>query len=125
MANLKVVKDIIESNPGLQDLNTNNIIKNAAGDIINENINNNNRNNNIGLSIENNCNKFLAKIKGFKEIQNNPEIVKIFNALQNQVKNIKFMNLKKLIFQILNQEQKYLIYHMKKYLKIILMKMMT
>ena len=97
MANLKVVKDIIESNPGLQDLNTNNIIKNAAGDNINENINNNNNgnssnNNNVGLAIENNCNKFLAKIKGFKEIQNNPELFKLFNGLQNQVKNIKLIS---------------------------------
>ena len=94
MANLKVVQDIIESNPGLQDLNTNNIIKNAAGDNINENINNNNNgnNNNVGLAIENNCNKFLAKIKGFKEIQNNPELFKLFNGLQNQVKNIKLIS---------------------------------
>ena len=94
MANLKVVQDIIESNPGLQDLNTNNIIKNAAGDNINENINNNNNgnNNNVGLAIENNCNKFLAKIKGLKEIQNNPELFKLFNGLQNQVKNIKLIS---------------------------------
>ena len=97
MANLKVVQDIIESNPGLQDLNTNNINKNAAGDNINENINNNNNgnnsnNNNVGQAIENNCNKFLAKIKGFKEIQNNPELFKLFNGLQNQVKNIKLIS---------------------------------
>ena len=92
MANLKIVKEIIECNPGLNGLNANSIIKNAAGDIINENSNNNNRNNNIGLSIENNCNKFLAKIKGFKEIQNNPELFKLFNGLQNQVKNIKLIS---------------------------------
>ena len=91
MANLKIVKEIIECNPGLNGLNANSIIKNAAGDIINENSNNNNRNNNIGLSIENNCNKFLAKIKGFKEIQNNPELFKLFRGLENQVKNIKFI----------------------------------
>ena len=90
MANLKIVKEIIESNPGLNGLNANSIIKNAAGDIINENINNN-RNNNIGLSIENNCNKFLAKIKGFKEIQNNPDLFKLLKGLENQVKNIKFI----------------------------------
>ena len=93
MANLKVVKEIIESNPGLQELNSNSKIKNAAGDNINENANN--RNNNIGLLIENNCNKYLTKIKGFKEIQNNPELSKLFNGLQNQVKNIRFINIKR------------------------------
>ena len=40
---------------------------------------------------QNNCNKFLAKIKGFKEIQNNPELFKLFRGLENQVKNIKLI----------------------------------
>ena len=94
LANLQVVKEIIESNPGLKDLNTNNIMKNAAGENINENRNNNNNpdNNNIGIGVENNCNKFLAKIKGFKEIQNNPELLKLINGLQNQVKVIKLIS---------------------------------
>ena len=87
MANLQVVKEIIESNPVIKDLNKINTIKNAAG----ENINPENGNN-VGNSIENNCNKFLAKIKGFKEIQNNPELFKLFNGLQNQIKNIKLIN---------------------------------
>ena len=88
MANLKVVKDIIESNPGIKDLNSNNIMKNAAGDNLNENSNNNNKNIfNFDSSIEDNCNKILEKIKGFKEIQNNPELFKLFSALKNQVKN--------------------------------------
>ena len=82
MANLKIVKDIIENNPGLKDLNSNTIIKNAAG----ENIISGNSNN---INVQNNCNKFLARIKGFKEIQGNPELVKLFNGLQNQIKNIK------------------------------------
>ena len=82
MANLKIVKDIIENNPGLKDLNANTIIKNAAG----ENIVSGNSNN---INVQNNCNKFLARIKGFKEIQSNPELVKLFNGLQNQIKNIK------------------------------------
>ena len=82
MANLKIVKDIIENNPGLKDLNANTIIKNAAG----ENIISGNSNN---INVQNNCNKFLARIKGFKEIQGNPELVKLFNGLQNQIKNIK------------------------------------
>ena len=94
LANLQVVKEIIESNPGLKDLNTNNIMKNAAGENMNENRNNNNNpdNNNIGIGVENNCNKFLAKIKGFKEIQNNPELLKLINGLQNQVKVIKLIS---------------------------------
>ena len=82
MANLKIVKDIIENNPGLKDLNANTIIKNATG----ENIISGNSNN---INFQNNCNKFLARIKGFKEIQGNPELVKLFNGLQNQIKNIK------------------------------------
>ena len=94
LANLQVVKEIIESNPGLKDLNTNNIMKNAAGENMNENRNYNNNpdNNNIGIGVENNCNKFLAKIKGFKEIQNNPELLKLINGLQNQVKVIKLIS---------------------------------
>ena len=82
MANLKILNDIIENNPGLKDLNANTIIKNAAG----ENIISGNSNN---INAQNNCNKFLARIKGFKEIQGNPELVKLFNGLQNQIKNIK------------------------------------
>ena len=89
MANLSVVKEIIENNPDIKDLNSYNINKNPAG----ENINpaNNRNDNDIGNSIENNCNKFLAKIKGFKEIQNNPELPKLFNGLQKQIKKIKLI----------------------------------
>ena len=92
MANLQVVKEIIESNPGMGDLNSNNIMKNAAGDNMNVKGNNNSGNNSVGSAIENNCNKFLSKIKGFKEIQNNPELFKLLNGLQNQVKNIKLIS---------------------------------
>ena len=92
MANLQVVKEIIESNPGMGDLNSNNIMKNAAGDNMNGKGNNNSGNNSVGSAIENNCNKFLSKIKGFKEIQNNPELLKLINGLQNQVKVIKLIS---------------------------------
>ena len=34
----------------------------------------------------------MSKIKGFKEIQNNPELFKLLNGLQNQVKNIKLIS---------------------------------
>ena len=84
MANLQVLKEIIENNPGLADLSGNAPGKNAAGDNISQN-----SNNNANLAIQGNCNKFLAKIKGFKEIQNNPELAKLINGLQNQIKNIK------------------------------------
>ena len=84
MANLKVVKEILENNPGIKDLNSLNGSKNAAGD--NNNTGNNNISNNSSLNI---CNKFLTKMKGFKEIQNNPELFKLFNGLQNNMKNIK------------------------------------
>ena len=81
MANLQVMKEIIESHPGLKDLSSNSV--SPAGEI------NINGNNNINNTIQSNCNKLINKIKGYKEIQNNPELVKIFNILQNQVKNIK------------------------------------
>ena len=81
MANLKVVKEILENNPNIKDLTSNSSIKNAAG----ENIISNNGVNNI----QNNCNKFISKIKNFREIQTNPELLKLFNGLQNQIKIIK------------------------------------
>ena len=81
MANLQVMKEIIESHPGLKDLSSNSV--SPAGEI------NINGNNNINSTIQSNCNKLINKIKGYKEIQDNPELVKIFNILQNQVKNIK------------------------------------
>ena len=85
MANLKVLKEIIESNNGLKDLTANNVSKNAAGEyIISVNTNNNGN-----AQVQNNCNKYLSKIRGFKEIQNNTELLKLFNGLQNQIKNIK------------------------------------
>ena len=90
MANLQVMKDIIDSNPGFKILSAKNINKNPAGEIINPEDGNNDGN--INNKIKNNCNKFLAKIKGFKEIQNNPELLKLFNGLHNQVKNIQIVN---------------------------------
>ena len=82
MANLKILKEIIENNPGLRDINANNVIKNAAG----ENVVSGNSNNS---SVQNNCIKFLSKMKSFKEIQSNPELFKLFNNLQNQIKAMK------------------------------------
>ena len=80
MANLQAMKEIIENHPGLKDLNYKSI---PQGEIKIEG------NNNINSNIQSNINKLINKIKGYKEIQNNQELVKIFNALQNQVKYIK------------------------------------
>ena len=81
MANLQVMKEIIESHPGLKDLSSNSVSPAVEINI--------NGNNDINSTIQSNCNKLINKIKSYKEIQNNPELVKIFNILQNQVKNIK------------------------------------
>ena len=80
MANLQAMKEIIEIHPGLKDLNYKSI---PQGEIKLEG------NNNINSNIQSNINKLINKIKGYKEIQNNQELVKIFNTLQNQVKYIK------------------------------------
>ena len=80
MANLQAMKEIIEIHPGLKDLNYKSI---PQGEIKIEG------NNNINSNIQSNINKLINKIKGYKEIQNNQELIKIFNALQNQVKYIK------------------------------------
>ena len=80
MANLQAMKEIIEIHPGLKDLNYKSI---PQDEIKIEG------NNNINSNIQSNINKLINKIKGYKEIQNNQELVKIFNALQNQVKYIK------------------------------------
>ena len=80
MANLQAMKEIIEIHPGLKDLNYKSI---PQGEIKLEG------NNNINSNIQSNINKLINKIKGYKEIQNNQELIKIFNALQNQVKYIK------------------------------------
>ena len=82
MANLQVMKEVVENIPGLKDISPVNVSKNAAGEIVipgKADANN---------AIQNNCNKLITKIKGFKEIQNNPELLKVFGVLQNQIKNI-------------------------------------
>jgi len=83
MANLEVMKEIIDSYPGLKDLSSTSIGKNVSFDIVSG------ATNNINSNVQNNCNKLINKIKGTKEIQNNPELMKVFNALQNQIKNIR------------------------------------
>ena len=83
MANLEVMKEIIDSYPGLKDLSSTSIGKNAAFEIVSGAANN------INSNVQNNCNKLINKIKGSKDIQNNPELMKVFNALQNQIKNIR------------------------------------
>ena len=83
MANLQVMKEVVESIPGLKDITPVNVSTNAAGEIIIPGKADGNN------AVQNNCNKLITKIKGFKEIQNNPELLKVFGVLQNQIKNIK------------------------------------
>ena len=83
MANLQVMKEVVESIPGLKDITPVNVSTNAAGEIVIPGKADGNN------AIQNNCNKLITKIKGFKEIQNNPELLKVFGVLQNQIKNIK------------------------------------
>jgi len=82
IANLKVMKDLIESSPSIKDydgkINSNDSNKNGE---------NNNENNNNGI-IKGDFNKYLNKIKEFKEVQENPNLLKLIFGLQSQVKKI-------------------------------------
>ena len=82
IANLKVMKDLIESSPSIKDydgkINSNDSNKNGE---------NNNENNNNGI-IKGDFNKYLNKIKEFKEVQENPNLLKLIFGLQSQLKKI-------------------------------------
>ena len=82
IANLKVMKDLIESSPSIKDydgkINSNDSNKNGE---------NNNENYNNGI-IKGDFNKYLNKIKEFKEVQENPNLLKLIFGLQSQVKKI-------------------------------------
>ena len=66
IANLKFIKDELES----KDLNNNS---------------NNNKNNSI---VHGNCIKYISKIKEFKEIQDNPNLMKLVHGLHVQMQKI-------------------------------------
>jgi len=74
IANLKYFKEIINS----KDFNNNNSKNNSTT---------NSENNNNG-AIQGNCTKFLNKIKEFKEVQDNPNLMKLVYGLQSQMKKI-------------------------------------
>ena len=82
IANLKVMKDLIESSPSIKDydgkINSNDSNKNGE---------NNNENYNSDI-IKGDFNKYLNKIKEFKEVQENPNLLKLIFGLQSQVKKI-------------------------------------
>ena len=82
IANLKAMKDLVDSSPSIKDFSGNNQDNNSKK--MNGESNKSNNENNI----PGNFNKYLNKIKEFKEIQDNPNLLKIINALQNQVKKI-------------------------------------
>ena len=82
IANLKAMKDLVDSSPSIKDFSGNNQDNNSKK--MNGESNKSNNENNI----PGNFNKYLNKIKEFKEIQDNPNLLKIINTLQNQVKKI-------------------------------------
>ena len=82
IANLKLMKDLVDSSPNIKDFHGNNQNNNK-----NMNGENNNKENNDN-NIQENLNKYLNKIKEFKEVQDNPNLIKLIYGLQNQVKKV-------------------------------------
>ena len=76
-ANMKVIKDLIDQSPVIKDYN-------GDSNIIGDNSTNNSEIN----TIQDNCNKYINKIKEFKEIQDNQNLLKLIYGLQAQVKNL-------------------------------------
>jgi kinesin family protein 5 len=72
IANLKYIKDQIES----KDFNNNKNNNGKGG---------NNENNTI---VQGNCIKYISKIKEFKEIQDNPNLMKLIHGLHSQMKKM-------------------------------------
>ena len=76
-ANMQAIKDLIDLSPSIKDYNGD---SKTIGDTstVNTDINN----------IQDNCNKYINKIKDFKEIQDNQNLLKLIYGLQAQVKNL-------------------------------------
>jgi len=91
IANLKYIKEMVDSKDF--NLNKNNSKNNTTRDDNETNSNSNNDNsnnnttNNIG-AIQGNCTKFINKIKEFKEVQDNPNLMKIVLGFQTQMKKM-------------------------------------
>ncbi len=82
LANLKFIKEQIDS----KELSISNNQKNNNNNKDNSTTNSDNSNN--STAIKGNCFKYLGKIKEFKEVQDNPNLMKLIYGLQSQMKKI-------------------------------------
>ena len=80
IAYLKYIKDMVDSKDFIN--NKNNSKNNTTKD---DSENNNDNNNGV---IQGNCTKYINKIKEFKEVQDNPNLMKIVLGLQTQMKKM-------------------------------------
>ena len=81
LANLKFIKEQIDS----KELSISNNQKNNNNK---DNSTTNSDNSNNSTAIKGNCFKYLGKIKEFKEVQDNPNLMKLIYGLQSQMKKI-------------------------------------
>ena len=81
LANLKFIKEQIDS----KELSISNNQKNNNNK---DNSTTNSDNSNNSTAIKGNCIKYLGKIKEFKEVQDNPNLMKLIYGLQSQMKKI-------------------------------------
>ena len=83
IAYLKYIKDMVDSKDLI--ISKNNSKNNTTRDDSESNNDNNNNNNGV---IQGNCIKYINKIKDFKEVQDNPNLMKIVLGLQSQMKKM-------------------------------------
>jgi len=83
IAYLKYIKDMVDSKDLI--ISKNNSKNNTTRDDSESNNDNNNNNNGV---IQGNCTKYINKIKDFKEVQDNPNLMKIVLGLQSQMKKM-------------------------------------
>jgi len=83
IAYLKYIKDMVDSKDLI--ISKNNSKNDTTRDDSESNNDNNNNNNGV---IQGNCIKYINKIKDFKEVQDNPNLMKIVLGLQSQMKKM-------------------------------------
>ena len=81
IAYLKYIKDMVDSKDLIISKN------NSKNNTTKDDSESNNDNNNNGI-IQGNCTKYINKIKEFKEVQDNPNLMKIVLGLQTQMKKM-------------------------------------
>ena len=81
IAYLKYIKDMVDSKDLIISKN------NSKNNTTKDDSESNNDNNNNGV-IQGNCTKYINKIKEFKEVQDNPNLMKIVLGLQTQMKKM-------------------------------------